>query len=75
MSRFIAVVGTILFSFGALAGAALIVFLLIDREVKQAAGVAVGTVLFAWIAWACRQDWRREQQAREFRAANSRGDP
>lgn len=59
------IVGTFLFGLAALSALLLAGFSLVDREFSTAAIMPLFAAGLAWGAWACRLDWRRENQKRE----------
>jgi hypothetical protein len=66
MWRAFMILCTVVFGLGAIAGAVLIVVSLVERDAKGAATAALGTPVLGLIAFACRRDWQRENQRREF---------
>jgi hypothetical protein len=59
--------GTVVFTLGTLAGASLLVMLLVDAEYGEAGRVALGTLALGAAARGFRLGWQRANQEREFR--------
>lgn len=68
MWRILMIAGTGFFGLGAVAGLVLVGVSVFEGDGKTAAGVLAGAAVLAWVAYACRQDWRRENQRRNARS-------
>ena len=69
MWRATMILGTFLFGLGAVSGLTLAGFSAFEGDLRTAGLTGVLAAGLGWGAFACRRDWQRENQRREFERA------
>ena len=72
MWRAFLILCTFVFGLGALSGLVIAGFGVVEGDFKTAAMMTGFAAFLSWGTYACRQDWRRGNQRREFEAENRR---